>query len=91
MIWKNKTLFNLLQCICLSAMTNDSSRCDTSGLGLIDNENFRYLCAGFGIEEVGTSVRTSIKIVKIQFSNNCVLQGDSDIIFATKQVKRKYL
>ena len=35
-----------------SAMTNDSSRCDTSGSGLIDNEDFRDLCAGFGIEEV---------------------------------------
>ena len=30
----------------------DSSRCDTSGSGLIDNEDFRDLCAGFGIEEV---------------------------------------
>ena len=86
-----KVLLNLNAMEISSAMTNDPSRCDTSGLGLIDNENFRDLCAGFGIEEVGTSVRTSIKIVKIQFSNNCVLQGDSDIIFATKQVKRKYL
>ena len=35
-----------------SKMTNDPSRCDTSGSGLIDNEDFRDLCAGFGIEEV---------------------------------------
>ena len=28
------------------------SRCDTSGTGLIDSEDFQDLCAGFGIEEV---------------------------------------
>ena len=28
------------------------SRCDTSGSGLIDSDDFQDLCAGFGIEEV---------------------------------------
>ena len=45
------------------------SRCDTSGSGLIDSDDFQDLCAGFGIEEVLVNCIQTVIVSERLFDN----------------------